>query len=104
MKIRGNTVGTTMPRADFAQTNPEAADYIKNKPAVFAVGNTIPQGPALWFNTAPGGTVNDAALLSLDDDEGGYDVQAIVGDEVYGVDNMTVNQGATGTNYDFTVR
>ena len=32
MKIRGNTVGTTMPRADYAETNPKSAAYIKNKP------------------------------------------------------------------------
>lgn len=31
-KIRGNTVGTTMPRSDWAQTDPTKADYIKNKP------------------------------------------------------------------------
>ena len=104
MKIRGNTVGTTMPRADFAQTDPTKADFIKNKPAPFVVGNTVPEGPAIWFNTAPGGTVNEAALLSLDDDETGYGVQAVVGDEVYGVGNVSVNQGATGSGYDFTVR
>lgn len=103
MKIRGNTVGTTMPRSDFEQNDPNKADYIKNKPAPFIVSNTAPAGPAIWFNTAPGGAVNNAALLSLDDDEGGYSVQAIVGDEVYGVGNATANQGATGTNYDFTV-
>ena len=103
MKIRGNTVGTTMPRADFAQKDPAKADYIKNKPAPFVVSNTIPEGPAIWFNTAPGGAVNEAALLSLDDDERGYVVQAVVGDEVYGVGNMTVNHGATESGYDFTV-
>lgn len=32
MKIRGNTVGTTMPRADYAETDPKSAAYIKNKP------------------------------------------------------------------------
>ena len=32
MKIRGNTVGTTMPRADYAETNPKSAAFIKNKP------------------------------------------------------------------------
>lgn len=32
-KIRGNTVGTTMPQSDWAQTDPTKADYIKNKPA-----------------------------------------------------------------------
>lgn len=32
MIIRGNTVGTTMPRADYAETNPKSAAYIKNKP------------------------------------------------------------------------
>ena len=34
MKIRGNTVGTTTPRPDWDQTNPNRADYIKNKPNV----------------------------------------------------------------------
>lgn len=32
MKIRGMTVGTTMPRADYAETNPNSAAFIKNKP------------------------------------------------------------------------
>ena len=32
MIIRGNTVGTPMPRADYAETNPKSAAYIKNKP------------------------------------------------------------------------
>ena len=34
MKIKGNTIGTTMPRSDWNQTNPNRADYIKNKPIV----------------------------------------------------------------------
>lgn len=34
MKIQGNTVGTPMPVADWNQTNPRKADYIKNKPDV----------------------------------------------------------------------
>lgn len=32
MIIHGNTVGTTTPRADWNQTNPKRADFIKNKP------------------------------------------------------------------------
>ena len=32
MKIRSNPVGTTMPRADYAETNPKSAAFIKNKP------------------------------------------------------------------------
>lgn len=32
MKIRSHPVGTTMPRADYAETNPRSAAYIKNKP------------------------------------------------------------------------
>lgn len=122
MIIRSNTVGTTMPRANWDQTDPKKADYIKGKEAVddaiaknaaditnlsrnfFVVGDTVPEkGPALWFNTAPGGDVNSAAVLSLEDDESGSEVQAVVGDETYGVNNATVNQGATSGNYDFTV-
>jgi hypothetical protein len=37
MKIMGNTVGTTMPRSDWAQTNPKAADFIRNKPDIPAL-------------------------------------------------------------------
>lgn len=32
MKIRGNTVGTTMKRSDFNQTDPKKSDYIHNNP------------------------------------------------------------------------
>jgi hypothetical protein len=32
-KIRGNTVGTTMPQPDWNQTDPTKADYIRNKPS-----------------------------------------------------------------------
>ena len=32
MIIRGNTVGTTVKRADYAQTDPTKSDYIHNKP------------------------------------------------------------------------
>ena len=32
MIIRGNTVATNMPRADFAQTDPANAGFIRNKP------------------------------------------------------------------------
>ena len=108
MKIRGNTVGTTMPRSNWNQNDPKKADYIVGKENVtkdvFAVSDTVPtRGPVLWFNTAPGGAVNNAAMLSLDDDETGYDVHLQVGDEIYGVGNATVNQGATEGHYDFTV-
>ena len=32
MIVRGNTVGTTVPRPDYAETNPESPRYIFNKP------------------------------------------------------------------------
>lgn len=32
MIIRGNTVGTTVPRADYAQTDPNQSTFILNKP------------------------------------------------------------------------
>ena len=38
-KIRGNTVGTTMPRPDWNQTDPKKANYIKNKPTVVETVN-----------------------------------------------------------------
>ena len=38
--IRGDTVGTTMPRPDWNQTDPRKADYIKNKPT-FSQGQFV---------------------------------------------------------------
>jgi hypothetical protein len=52
---------------------------------------------------AESGGVSPMARLLLDDDESGYCVQAVIGDETYGVGNMTLNSGATDTTYDFTV-
>lgn len=34
MKVIGNTVGTSVPRSDWAETNPRKASFIKNKPEV----------------------------------------------------------------------
>jgi hypothetical protein len=52
---------------------------------------------------AESGGISPMARLLLDDDESGYGVQAVMGDETYGVGNMTLNSGATDTTYDFTV-
>ena len=91
--------GINTPTATDHAVNMEYAD------SRFVVSDIAPASKSvLWFNTAPGGSANYTAQVSLDDDEQGYVVQATVGDEVYGVGNMTVNQGASGSNYDFTVR
>ena len=106
--IRGNTVGSTALRANLRQEDPKRVDYILGREDVtkhvFTLSDTVPEkGPVLWFNTAPGGAVSSAALLDLEEDETGFDVQLQAGDETYGVGNATVNQGATEGHYDFTV-
>ena len=66
MKIIGNTVGTTMPRSDWNQTDPSKADYIKNKPNIpekevyvqTEEPTDVPDG-TLWVNpngVSPSGT------------------------------------------------
>ena len=45
-KIRGNTVGTTIPRADWNQEDPTKADFIKNKPNINDQTPTFEQAPA----------------------------------------------------------
>lgn len=124
MIIRGNTVGAPSPRADYAQTDPTAADYIKNKPdeairraqetadlaqaaanakMTLVVGGTEPTtGPALWFNTSAA-TQKAAPLLELDEEESGYPVQSEVDGETYGVKNAKVNESAVAGTYDFTI-
>lgn len=41
MKIRGNTVGTPMPRADWSQNNENKADFIKNRPIKHIKGEGV---------------------------------------------------------------
>lgn len=102
MIIAGNTVGSNKPRANFDEKNPASASYIKNKPPKIVIGNTVPEGPALWLNTAPG-TEASAANLILEDDEEGHPVQVAIEDETYGVTNATVNNASPGVQYNFTV-
>ena len=52
MKIQGNTVGTTMPRSDWAQTDPKKADYIKNKPDIQAMQTAINNAATAASNAA----------------------------------------------------
>ena len=72
MILRGVPAGAATPRADWNQTDPSMADFIKGKEQVeaaiaantaqiarlpkltLAIGDTVPEaGPVLWFNTAP---------------------------------------------------
>jgi hypothetical protein len=66
-KIRGNTVGTTMPRPDWNQTDPTKADYIKNKPTNIGGGGGATFTPSVdeegnlsWSND--GGLPNPATV------------------------------------------
>lgn len=54
MKIRGNTVGTTTPRPDWDQTNPNRADYIKNKPDMDKFQEQIEEAEAIAKGRATG--------------------------------------------------
>ena len=65
MIIRGNTVGTTMPRTNYNQTNPRMADYLKGKDALdqkIANAATI-AGEAKTAANAALSTVNNDALM-----------------------------------------
>ena len=60
-KIIGNAVGTTTPRANWAQTDERKADYIKNKPVAFSDAETIVElnGTVLTVTTPSGTTSSD---------------------------------------------
>lgn len=59
MKIMGAVAGLPTPAADWAQTDPERADYIRNKPDVAAIRSLAAEGKALAEEALPraGGTV-----------------------------------------------
>lgn len=59
MKIMGAVAGLPTPAADWAQTDPERADYIRNKPDLEAIRSLAAEGKALAEEALPrtGGTV-----------------------------------------------
>lgn len=79
--IRGNTVGTTMPKPDWNQEDPRQADYILNKPYVSAPivceasgeiisvadsANAPLQGLTLYGKTVQNGTPTPSAPVPLE--------------------------------------
>lgn len=100
MSLEGNARASSVLRGKIKHI-PNVNEIINQ---AIVVGVSAPSsGPALWFNTDPNGASDDVAVLSLRDDESGSEVQAVVGNEIYGVDNITANGEATNENYDFTV-
>lgn len=58
-KIRGNFVSTTVPRSNWAQTDPAKADYIENKPSALGGASEYPEEPTFKIVTV-GSVVLDA--------------------------------------------
>ena len=74
MIIKGNTVGTTSPRPNWEQTDPNKADYILNKPETFKIVSevTVNADGGIYFkdgsvNTAIKEGINHLTLI-LDND------------------------------------
>lgn len=102
MKVLGNPVGSNKARPDYNENNPDSAAFIKNKPPRIVIGNTVPEGPAIWFNTAPGSDASAASLV-LDEAEEQHMVRTMIDGETYGVKNATVNNANPVAQYNFTV-
>lgn len=68
-KIRGNTVGTTMPQPDWNQDDSTKADYIKNKPAFVKTvnGKTPDQNGNVDVEGGGTGGVTDEHINALID-------------------------------------
>ena len=66
MSIMGATAGLPTPSADWAQTDPRRADYIRNKPDVEAVKTLAQEGKTLAGKALPktGGTMTGAIEMS----------------------------------------
>ena len=102
MKIRGNTVGTTMPRPDWEQIDPRKADYIKNKPDLSEyVKDAIKQNPESvkevvedWLNEHPEATTTVA--------DGSITVEKLAAYKGKIVRNMFGNMGIKFGTYDDT--
>ena len=85
-KIRGNTVGTTMPRPDWNQTDPKKADYIRNKPNPVEINDTAVGGDA-WSSKnivdklCP--TFTESGAVVVCEPVEGYPLEVVSGIEPY---------------------
>ena len=59
-KIIGVTVGTTLPKPNFKQTDPTKGDYIKNKPDFEGLKTQVETVSELVGDTAVSQQINDA--------------------------------------------
>ncbi len=95
-KIRGNTVGTTMPIPDWNQTDPTQADYIKNKEAVndhLANMNNPHEVTPAQIGAATVSYVNARTLIAKDP---GNDGNVVL--EYGAVDDDDAGNGGNGGN------
>lgn len=69
-KIRGNTVGTTMPRTDFNQTDPTQADYLHGREKIVqSVNGVAPdENGNVTVPTGGGGAVSDEQIAQAVED------------------------------------
>lgn len=92
MKIRGNTVGTTMPRPDWDQADPRKADYIRNKPVVNVIKQTA-SGTAL---TLPDSAECRFNAFTMDGGEGSVNIN-LVGKNLFDIRNIRSTINVDGT-------
>lgn len=109
MKIRGATVATPMPRPDWNQTNPNKADYIRNKPVLLPAITCEASGTELTLTDS-----DKQPLVALTLDTTGLTSGEAVGLEVSGKnlfnfdsvvptikgEGSTLNMTAAGYQYD----
>lgn len=78
-------------------------DYLEENPLGIAVGPVEPLAhPVLWFCTDPGAITDGVSVALALNDDGEALVTAQMEEDIYGVDNCTVNEPPTETTYDFT--
>lgn len=80
-------------------------DAVAGKMRIVIGAEAPTSGPALWFNTgAAAAAAQEAAMLSLNDDEDTGSVIAEVEGEQYAVENATIDTEPTTPGvYDFTI-
>lgn len=107
-----NNLTTSGFRAKFDAAGLAIQEFINNilipeieiiKSPVVISATQPSQTGILWFDTSCGADAAGMALLSLDEDESGEAVTVEVEGETYGVENASVNAGASSGGYDFTV-
>ena len=99
MKINGNTVGTTMPRTNYNQTDPKKADYLVGRENILGKDELASVTEEILAEAKASGEFDGEAgispVVSVEEIDGGHRITI---KDIYGTKTIDVMDGVDGAD------